>query len=74
LRLDPINLKLKKANLEASPQKIQEILNSMNFAQVKIEKSKFLIKTKFDSLGNKILRLLHIKLPKNLTPTSEISL
>jgi len=69
-----LEFKLKKANLEASPQKIQEILNSMNFAQVKIEKSKFLIKTKFDSLGNKILRLLHVKPPKNLTPTSELSL
>jgi len=69
-----LEFKLKKANLEASPQKIQEVLNSMNFAQVKIEKSKFLIKTKFDSLGNKILRLLHIKSPKNLTPTSELSL
>jgi hypothetical protein len=39
---------------------------------VKIEKSSFLIKTKFDSLGNKILRLLGIKPPKNLTPTSEL--
>jgi len=69
-----LEFKMKKANLEASPQKIQEVLNSMNFAEVKIEKSKFLIKTKFDSLGNKILRLLHIKSPKNLTPTSELSL
>ncbi len=68
-----LEFKLKKANLEASPQKIQEILNSMNFAEVKIEKSKFLIKTKFDSLGNKILRLLQIKPPKNVTPASELS-
>jgi transposase len=69
-----LEFKLKKANLSASPQKIQEILNSMNFAEVKIEKSSFLIKTKFDSLGNKILRLLGIKPPKNVTPTSELSL
>jgi len=68
-----LEFKLKKANLEASPQKIQEVLNSMNFAEVKIEKGKFLIKTKFDSLGSKILRLLNIKSPKNLTPTSELS-
>jgi transposase len=67
-----LEFKLKKANLSASPQKIQEILNSMNFAEVKIEKSSFLIKTKFDSLGNKILRLLGIKPPKNVTPTSEL--
>jgi len=68
-----LEFKIKKANLEISPQKIQEVLNSMNFAEVKIEKSKFLIKTKFDSLGSEILRLLHIKSPKNLTPTSELS-
>jgi len=69
-----LEFKLKKANLEASPQKIQEVLNSMNFVEVKIEKRKFLIKTKFDNLGNKILRLLHIKSPKNLTPINELSL
>ena len=69
-----LEFKLKKANLSASPQKIQEVLNSMNFAEVKIEKRKFLIKTKFDNLGNKILRLLHIKSPKNLTPINELSL
>ena len=61
-----LEFKLKKANLEASPQKIQEVLNSMNFAEVKIEKRKFLMKTKFANLGNKILRLLHIKSPKIL--------
>ena len=71
-----LEFKLKKANLEASPQKIQEVLNSMNFAEVKvkIEKRNFLIKTKVDSLGNKILRLLHIKSPKNITPARELSL
>lgn len=46
----------------------------MNFVDVKIEKKKFLIKTKFDSLGSKILRLLHIKPPKNLTPINELYL
>lgn len=69
-----LEFKLKKASPEASPQKIQEVLNSMNFAEVKIEKSKFLIQTKFDSLGSKISRLSHIKSPKNLTPTRELSL
>ena len=67
-----LEFKLKKANLSVSPQKIQEVINAMNFAEVKIEKSSFLIKTKFDSLGNKILRLLGIKPPKNVTPTSEL--
>ncbi|MCJ7509120.1 MAG: transposase, partial [candidate division Zixibacteria bacterium] len=69
-----LEFKLKKAYLEASLQQIREVLNSMNFAEVKIEKSKFLIKTKIDSLGNKILRLLGIKSSKNVTLSSELSL
>ena len=66
--------KLKRTHLSASPQQIRETLNSMNFAEVKIKKSKFFIKTKSDSLGNKILRLLHIKPPKNVTLINELSL
>jgi len=66
--------KLKRAHLPASPPQIREALNSMNFAEVKIKKSKFLIKTKVESLGNKVLRLSRIKPPKNLTPAEELSL
>jgi transposase len=66
--------KLKRAHLAASPPQIREVLNSMNFAEVKIKQKRFLIKTKFESLGNKILRLLRIKPPQNVTPTSELSL
>lgn len=65
--------KLKKDNLSASPQEIREALNSMNFAEVKIKQKKFFIKTKFESLGNKILRLFRIKPPKNVTPARELS-
>lgn len=60
--------KLKKDNLSASPQEIREALNSMNFAEVKNKQKKFFIKTKFESLGNKILRLFRIRPPKNVTP------
>ena len=66
--------RLKRAHLPASPQQIQEALNSMNFAEVKIRQKKLFIKTNFESLCNKILGLLHIKPPQNVTPTSELSL
>jgi transposase len=69
-----LEFKLKKAHLSVSPQQIRETLNSMNFAEVKIKQEKFFIKTKFNSLGNNILRLSYIKPPKNVTPTSELSL
>ena len=66
--------KLKIAHLKATPPQIREVLNSMNFAEVKIKQKEFLIKTKFESLGNKILRLMRIKSPQNVTLTSELSL
>jgi transposase len=69
-----LEFKLKKAHLSVSPQQIREALNSMNFAKVKIKQKKFFIKTKFNSLGNKILRLSYIKPPPNVIPTSELSL
>lgn len=68
-----LEFKLKKAHLSVSPPQIREVLNSMNFAEVKIKQKEFLIKTKFESLGNKILRLMRIKSPQNITPTSELS-
>jgi transposase len=68
-----LEFQLKKAHLEVSPQQIRETLNSMNFAEVKIKQKKFYLKTKFNNLGNKILRLSHIKPPSNVTPASELS-
>jgi len=68
-----LEAKLKRAHLSASPSQIREVLNSMNFAEVMIKQDKFFIKTKFDSLGNKILRLSHIKPPPNVTPEKELS-
>ena len=62
-----LEFQLKKAHREVSPQQIRETLNSMNFAEVKIKQNKF------NNLGNKILRLSHIKPPSNVTPASELS-
>jgi len=69
-----LEFKLKKAGISASVEKIREALNSMNFAEVEIEKKKFFIKTRVDDPGNKILRVLRIKPPKNVTPAEELSL
>lgn len=69
-----LEFKLKKAGETASPEQIREALNSMNFAEVEIENKRFLLKTKGTELGNKILRLLKIKPPKNVTPMEELSI
>jgi len=50
--------KLKRAHLSASSPQIREVLNSMNFAEVKIKQKKLLIKIKVESLGNKIFPTL----------------
>jgi transposase len=69
-----LEFKLKRTKETASPEKIREALNSMNFAELEIEQKKFYIKTKSTKLGNKILRLLRIKPPKNVTPAEDLSL
>jgi len=69
-----LEFRLKKAGETASPEQIREALNSMNFAEVKIENKRFLLKTKGTELGNRILRLLKIKPPKNVIPIEELSI
>lgn len=69
-----LELKLAEKNIEFSPERIKEALNSMNFASVEINKERFLIKTKPLELGNKIFNSLRIKHPKNLTPFAEVNL
>jgi len=69
-----LELKLKNVKEQASPEKIHEAINSLNFAEVEIEKKKFLIKTSGTVLASKILRIMRIKPPKNVTPAEELSL
>ena len=53
--------KLKRIHLSASLPQIREVLNSINFAEVKIKQKKFFIKTRFENLSNKILKLMCTK-------------
>ncbi len=72
--LRTLEFKLKESEEKASPEEIREALNSLNFAEVEIENQQFLLKTKGTELSNKILKLLKIKPPKNITPKEELSL
>jgi len=69
-----LEFKLKRAGEKASPEKIREALNSLNFAEVEIEQTKYLVKTKAMDLAKKILRIMRIKAPKNITPADEFVL
>jgi len=67
-----LECKLREAGVDASPQAIQEALNSLNFTKVEIEGQRFLIKTQSSDLSKKILRLMHIAPPKNITPSDKV--
>lgn len=69
-----LEFKLKKCGEKASPEKIREAINSLNFAMVSLNGSKYYIKTKSSDLSKKILRMLKIGPPKNITPVDELKL
>jgi transposase len=66
-----LEIKLKDEEGVASPEKIRSALNSMQFAEIELQGSKFLVKTKSKELSSKILRKLRIQPPKNIIPTNE---
>ncbi|GFN21973.1 IS1634 family transposase [Thermanaeromonas sp. C210] len=65
--------KLRQAGENASPVEIREALNSLNFAEVEIEGETFFIKTKGTELSKKILRLMRIAPPANITRVEEFA-
>ena len=69
-----LEFRLKKSGEEASPEKIREAINSLNFAKVSLNGRKYFIKTKSSDLAKKILLILKIKPPKNITPVDEFRL
>jgi len=69
-----LEYKLAKNNVAASADKIRDALNSLNLAKVEIKDRCFFIKTKAEDLAYKILRILKIPSPKNITPVDELNL
>jgi len=66
-----LELKLQNIDIPASPQKIRDALNSMQFAEIEIQGKKFLVKTKNNELVPQILRQLKIQPPKNIMSAAE---
>jgi len=69
-----LEYKLAKNGISASADKVRNALNSLNFAKVTLGESSYFIKTKAEDLAHKILRILKIASPKNITPAEELSL
>jgi transposase len=65
---------LAKNGTIASADKIRQSLNSLNLAKVSLGANSYFIKTKADDLAHKILRILKIPSPKNITPVEELNL
>jgi transposase len=68
-----LEFKLKEKNIDCSPERIKEALNSMNFAEVKHNDKSHFIKMNTLELSNKILKALSIKPFKNNLSLKEFS-
>jgi len=60
-----LEFKLKENQIEATPDKIREALNNMQFAMIDLNDQKLFVRTKNTKLGSNILQILQIKQPKN---------
>lgn len=69
-----LEYKLAKNGISASTDKVRDALNSLNFAKVTLGASSYFIKTKAEDLAYKILRILKIPSPKNITPAEELNI
>jgi len=64
-----LEFKLKKSEIDITPSKIRESINNMNFAKFESRGQTYLLKTRYDDLGTKILRTFKIPSPKTLSKT-----
>lgn len=67
-----LEYKLKRANIKASPSQIRASINEMKFAKFESKGQTYYLKTKINSLGSQILRLMKISPPKNLSKSDEL--
>ena len=67
-----LEFKLKEKNIDCSPERIKEALNSMNFTRVNHEGKDYAIKDDFLPLTHKILKTLSIKPFKDTSLLEEI--
>ena len=67
-----LEMMLNDAEIENSPTKIQEALNSMQLAKTTLNNEEMYIKAKNISLANNIFKILKIKLPQNINNKQQI--
>ena len=65
-----LEFKLKEKNIDCSPERIKEALNSMNIVEADIENNKMVMKVKPHPLAKNIFSALRINYPKNISDTA----
>ena len=65
-----LEFKLKEKNIDYSPERIKEALNSMNIVEADMEDNKFIMKVKPLPLAQNIFAALRINYPKNIPDTA----
>ena len=69
-----LEIKLKTNKIDCSPEKIRESLNELQLSELTIQNEKYYLKSTSNVLSKKILRVLRIKSPNNLTIKKDFSL
>ena len=69
-----LEIKAKENGISASPQMLKDSLNALQVVGFSVHDKAYFLKTKGDSLGNKLVRLFRIKPPNNITEQSKLFL
>lgn len=66
-----LELELERNKIEYSHEKVREAIKKMEYIEFKTSQQNFAIRTHIDTLGQKILKILDIPIPKVITPYEE---
>jgi transposase len=66
-----LELELERKGIEYSHEKIREAIKNMEYIELKTQNQNFVVRTKINELGQKILKTLDIPIPKIITPSQE---
>lgn len=66
-----LELELERKGIEYSHEKISEAIKNMEYIELTTQNQTFVVRTKINELGQKILKTLDIPIPKIITPSQE---
>ena len=66
-----LELELERNDIEYSHKKIREAIKKMEYIEFKTSQQSFAIRVQIDNLGQRILKILNIPIPKVITPYEE---